>query len=249
MSSRTVSLALALLAALLAALVWLPACGGSSAPERERDPQRRTFGDGYAGDATAAEPAGQTRQPPPGAARLVVLGDSLAAGLHLPARQAFPHRVEQALLAEGHAVDVVNAGVSGDTTAGGLTRLDWVLKQQPAIVVIELGGNDGLRGRAVSDVEADLRALVQGVRARGATPLLLGMLMPTSHGPDYTRAFREAYARVADELDVAFVPGFLDGVGGVPSMNLPDGIHPTPEGHERLAENVLPALRELVEEL
>lgn len=222
------------------------ACGGSSPDEA---PERTTFGDGYAGDEHAQQPASPRLTPPDDAARIIVLGDSLAAGLHLAERFAFPALLEQALLAEGHAVRVVNAGSSGDTTDGGLGRLDWQLNQSPAIVVIELGGNDGLRGHPVADIEANLRELVQRVRAAGAEPMLLGMQMPTSHGLEYTSAFREMYARVAEDLDVAFVPDFLDGVGGVPEMNLPDGIHPTPEGHERLAQNVLPALRALVDEL
>ena len=225
----------------------LTACGDAP-PQSERD-ERTTFGDGYAADAVEAAPAQDERlTPTPNAARIVVLGDSLAAGLHLPSRQAFPALLEQALLRDGHAIQLVNAGVSGDDTAGGLARLDWVLGRDPAIVILELGGNDGLRGRAVADVESNLRALVAGIRERQATPLLLGMQMPTSHGAEYATAFRQVYERVAEDLSVAFVPDFLAGVGGIPSMNLPDGIHPTPEGHARLAENVLPALRELVRE-
>ncbi len=177
------------------------------------------------------------------------LGDSIAAGLHLEAAEAFPAVLQRRLADEGLAFRLVNAGVSGDTTAGGLARIDWLLAQEPDLVVIELGGNDGLRGMALDAIETNLRAIVQRVRAGGARVLLLGVVLPPSYGPEYTRGFLEIYTRLADELELAFVPYFMKGVGGVPQMNLPDMLHPTPEGHERLADNVLPALREILSAL
>ena len=181
-----------------------------------------------------------------GSPRVVFLGDSLTAGLGLEADQAFPALVGRALAAEGLPVQPVNAGVSGDTTAGGLRRLDWVLRQKPDVVVVGLGGNDGLRGTELRTPEENLRAIVQKCRSAGASVLLLGMQIPPSYGPEYAQRFRDIFPRLARELDVPLVPFMLEGVGGRPEMNLPDGIHPTAEGHRRVAENVLPQLRDIV---
>jgi acyl-CoA thioesterase I len=199
--------------------------------------------------ATAPTPAA-TRppaQPPadPGP-KVAFLGDSISAGLHLPADEAFPAVLQRRLQAQGLAFTLINAGVSGDTTAGGLRRVDWLLKQRPDVLVIELGCNDGLRGIALAAIEANLRAIIAKTRAAGVTPLLLGMRIPTSYGDDYAAAFDAIYPRLADELGVRAVPFFMQGVGGEPAMNLEDGLHPTTAGHERLANQVEPALRELL---
>jgi acyl-CoA thioesterase I len=178
--------------------------------------------------------------------RVVFLGDSITAGLGLDAEQAFPALLAQALGAEGLPVQVVNAGVSGDTTAGGLRRLDWLLRQKPDVVVVGLGGNDGLRGLELKASEENLRGIVRKSRGAGADVLLLGMLIPPNYGPEYTSQFRELYPRIAKELDVPLVPFVLEGVGGNPRLNQPDGIHPTAEGHRIVAANVLPHLRPLV---
>lgn len=178
--------------------------------------------------------------------RVVFLGDSLTAGLGLEADQAFPALVGAALDKEGSPIDVVNGGVSGDTTAGGLRRLDWLLRQKPDVVVVGLGGNDGLRGLDVAGSEENLRAIVKKSRDAGADVLLLGMLIPPNYGPEYTTRFREVYPRVAKYAGVPLVPFLLEGVGGEARFNQPDGIHPTAEGHEIVAENVLPHLRPLV---
>ena len=180
------------------------------------------------------------------APRVVFLGDSLTAGLGLEADQAFPAVVGRMLEEEGLPTRVVNAGVSGDTTAGGLSRLDWLLRQSPEVVVVGLGGNDGLRGIAPKASEENLRATVRRCRAAGASVLLLGMLIPPNYGPEYTQQFREVYPRVARETDVPLVPFLLEGVGGDPRLNQPDGIHPTAEGHQVIARNVLPHLRPIV---
>ena len=183
---------------------------------------------------------------PAGTPRVVFLGDSLTAGAGLEADQAFPALVGRALVAEGLPVQAVNAGVSGDTTAGGLRRLDWVLRQKPDVVVVGLGGNDGLRGLEPRASEENLRAIVRRSREAGAAVLLLGMQMPPNYGPEYAGQFREIYPRLARELNAPLVPFMLEGVGGRPEMNLPDGIHPTADGHRRIAENVVPLLREVV---
>jgi acyl-CoA thioesterase-1 len=180
---------------------------------------------------------------------VVFLGDSLTAGLGVAAAEAFPEQVRQGLAAEDVPVRVVNAGISGDTSAGGLARLDWLLRQRPDVLVVGLGANDGLRGLELSETEANLRAIVEGAREAGARVLLLGMLLPPNYGPDYTRGFREIYPRLAHELDVPLVPFLLTGVAGIPELNQADGIHPTAAGHRLMAGNVLPELRALLKPL
>lgn len=167
-----------------------------------------------------------------------VFGDSIAAGLHLPSDQAFPAVVQRTLAARGKPFELLNAGLSGDTTAGGLRRVDWILKQKPALVVVELGANDGMRGQPIAEIERNLRAIATRIRERGAAVLLLGMRIPPSYGQSYVDAFDAIYPKVAKELSVSFVPFFMQGVAAEPKLNLPDGIHPTKEGHERLAENL-----------
>ena len=173
---------------------------------------------------------------------MVFLGDSLTAGYGLSEEQAFP-----ALLGELLPIRIVNAGVSGDTSAGGLRRLPWLLTQHPDVLVVGLGANDGLRGLAATHTEENLRAIVTEARRAGARVLLLGMRLPPNLGADYIRDFEAVYPRVAKETGVPLVPFFLQGVGGVAALNQEDGIHPTAEGQRRVAATVLPYLRTLVE--
>lgn len=200
----------------------------------------------------AAAPAVPKAAPPsavvPEAARPLVafLGDSLTAGLGLEADLAFPAQVGERLAAAGRPIRVLNAGVSGDTSAGGLRRLDWLLKQQPEVVVVGLGANDGLRGVPLEETERNLRAIVERARAAGARVLLLGMQLPPNYGPEYAGGFAEIYPRVSQEMGVPLVPFLLEGVGGVPELNLSDGIHPNAEGQERVAGNVLPYLEQVL---
>jgi acyl-CoA thioesterase-1 len=186
--------------------------------------------------------------PPPAAVRVVVLGDSLAAGLGLAADEAFPAIVEQLLRSRGHSVEVVNAGVSGDTTAGGLARLDWLLQQPLDILVVELGGNDALRGQDLSATESNLRSIVRRGRDAGARVLLLGMDVPSNYGPDYGGRFAALYERLAEEEGVTLVPGFVRELGADPSLLQADGLHPTAEGQRRLAESLLPHLEAVIPE-
>jgi len=178
---------------------------------------------------TAERPAGN-------AVRIVFLGDSLSAGHGLSEAEAFPALVQQRLREKGYPVDVVNAGVSGDTTAGGLSRIDWVLRSEPQLLVVELGGNDALRGQPLDNVEANLREIVRRGRAAGARVLVLGMDIPTNFGPEYATGFNELYRRVAEEEDAELLPGFIREVGLDSSLMMPDGIHPNAEGHRKLAE-------------
>jgi acyl-CoA thioesterase-1 len=227
-------------------------CGGDEAPQAEGQPLLAPSLDGGAAGPASDAPERAQRTPPSLPAtgpRVVFLGDSLAAGLHLPADEAFPAVLADLLAAEGLPIELVNAGVSGDTTAGGLARLDWLLRQEPDLLVVELGANDGLRGVSLASVEANLRGIVEATRARGVEVLLLGMKLPPNYGADYTTGFEQLFARIAAETGVPFVPFFLDGVAADPELNLPDGIHPNSEGHRVVAENLLGALRPLVQEL
>jgi acyl-CoA thioesterase-1 len=219
------------------------------------DPEGRASGD-VAGAGVGATGAGAQSLPAqgegPGEAGepvVVFLGNSLTAGFGLPEERAFPALLDARLDEEGLPVRVVNAGVSGDTSAGGLARLDWLLRQDPDVLVVGLGGNDGLRGLSISELAANLRAIVERAQAAGARVVLLGMRMPPNYGKPYTQRFAQVYPAIAKETGAAFVPFLLEGVGGVAELNLPDGIHPTAEGHEVLADNVWPTLRNVVEEL
>jgi len=201
-------------------------------------------------EATVATEAAPTPAIPvaaPEGPRVVFLGDSLTAGYGLSESEAFPAILGAQLREGGHPVQVVNAGVSGDTSAGGLRRLPWLLAQHPHVLVVALGANDGLRGLPVAHTEQNLRSIVtQGQRA-GASVLLLGLRLPPNLGPDYVRSFEAVYPRVAKDTGASLVPFFLEGVGGVAELNQEDGIHPTAEGQRRIAGTVLPFLLPLVE--
>jgi len=177
---------------------------------------------------------------------VVFLGNSISAGLHLSPDAAFPAVVQRSLSETGTPFKLINAGVSGDTSAGGVRRLDWLLAQKPAVVVVELGGNDGLRGLDPAQIEANLRTIIAGVREADARVLLLGVRLPKNMGADYLERFEGLYPRLAEELRLAFVPFFMEGVGGVPDLNLPDGLHPNPEGHRRIARRVAESLGTLL---
>jgi acyl-CoA thioesterase-1 len=195
----------------------------------------------------APAPAARAAEAPEAAEVVVILGDSLAAGFGLPAAEAFPALVEARLRAEGRQLRVVNAGVSGDTTAGGLRRLDWVLKANgPDLVVVELGGNDGLRGLSLEETESNLRSLIERSKDSGAQVLLAGMLIPPNYGPDYANGFAAMFPRVAAETGATLLPFLLEGVAADPALNLPDGLHPNAAGHERVAETLVNALRPLL---
>lgn len=181
---------------------------------------------------------------------ILFFGDSLTAGYGLddPATESFPGIIQTRIEAAGLPYRVVNAGLSGETTAGGLRRVDWILRQPVHLFVLGLGGNDGLRGVPVSASKANLRGIIEKVRARNpdATIVLAGMQMPRSLGPDYIRDFAGMYPEIADSMNVTLVPFLLEGVGGVRSLNLPDGIHPNVEGHRKVAEVVWGVLQPLL---
>ncbi len=216
----------------------LAACSG----EPPRAPVSAPPAPAVAARVPLPAPGGEAAAPP----LVVFLGDSLTAGLGLGEGEAYPALVGELLAERGVAARVVNAGVSGDTTAGGLARLDWLLAQRPALLLVALGANDGLRGQPLATIEANLRAIVERSRAAGVAVILAGMQMPPNYGPEYTRGFRELYPRLARELAVPLVPFLLDGVAAVPELNQADGIHPTAEGQRRMAALVVdPVAREL----
>jgi acyl-CoA thioesterase-1 len=216
------------------------ACNGSEEPDPQGPDSTARLGDAWSGQAAAIE-----RDPleiPADAPLVIFLGDSISAGLHLDADQAFPAVLQSRFVEREIPFRLVNAGVSGDTTAGGLRRIDWLLKQKPQVVLVELGANDGLRGIDVQAIESNLRQILERIRAAGAEPILVGMHVPTSYGVPYSTAFHGLYGRLAKELAVPFVPNFLQGVGGMPEFNLADGMHPNVQGHKLLADNVEAAL-------
>ncbi len=185
--------------------------------------------------AIAAAAAGAERT-----TRIVVLGDSLSAGYRLPAADAFPSRLEAALRLRGHAVRVFNASVSGDTTAGGLARLDWALADEPGIVVVELGANDALRGLSPKSTYANLDAIIARLKQRGIRVLLAGMLAPPNMGRTYETAFNAVFPRLAARHGIAFYRFFLDGVVSRAELNLADGIHPNANGVATIVDRIVP---------
>jgi acyl-CoA thioesterase-1 len=185
--------------------------------------------------------------PARGEERLILaFGDSLTAGLGVAAEQAYPALLQARLRAEGYAYRVVNAGVSGETTAGGLRRVDWALRLRPEVVILALGANDGLRGLSLEAMRANLDALVARFQSAGARVLLAGMRLPPNYGPDYGGRFRRVFGEVARQRGAALMPFLLDGVGGDPRLNQADGIHPTADGHRVIVERLWPHLRPLL---
>lgn len=196
-----------------------------------------------AGDVSAATPTVNA------ARRIVFLGDSLTAGLGLPQPQAYPSLIQVRLDARHAGWTVVNAGVSGDTSAGARRRLDWSLDGGAAVLVVALGGNDALRGLPVADLAANLEAIVSKAAADGVRVVIAGMEAPPNNGPEYTAAFRAVYPDVARRHDAALVPFLLDGVAGIEALNQADGIHPNEEGARRVADTVWRTLEPIVREL
>jgi len=179
--------------------------------------------------------------------RIVAFGDSLTAGLGIPQDQAYPAVLQRQLDREGYRYRVINAGVSGDTTAGGLRRLNWVLKNHPSIVIIELGANDGLRGHPLNETFHNLENIIQGFQAAGVTVVLTGMHIPPNYGLPYTTKFSTMYSTLADKYDLTFMPFFLDGVATHPALNQADGLHPTAEGYEVIVQNLMPILEQVLQ--
>ena len=189
---------------------------------------------------TIATIASAQAQPAAKPVKLVVLGDSLSAGLGLPAREAFPAKLQKALQAKGIDLDMVNAGVSGDTSSGGRDRLDWSVAEGTEGVIVELGANDALRGIDPDLTRAALTDIVARLKARKIPVMLCGMMAPPNYGADYAARFNSIYPDLAKKFDVPLYPFFLDGVAADAKLNQADGIHPTAAGVDIIVSNMLP---------
>ena len=219
---------------------WFPACSAPGTTEGS-DPAPA------AAPAPAPEPAPARPAIKPTLPEVIFLGDSLTAGLGLDEDLSFPSLIQQRIDAAGLGYSVVNAGVSGDTSAGGLRRLEWALQGQPRVLVVALGGNDGLRGLAPEELQRNLATIIERGQQAGLRVVLAGMEAPPNNGPDYTARFRRVYPELAKTYQVPLIPFLLDGVAGDPSLNQADGIHPNPDGARRVADMVWKVLEPLLE--
>ncbi|MCM3871061.1 MAG: arylesterase, partial [Pyrinomonadaceae bacterium] len=200
-------------------------------------------------------PAPESAQSPPAGVqsvrslpKIVAFGDSLTAGLGLSAQETFPALLQQRLRQDGYDYEVVNSGVSGDTSAGGVRRIDWALDGDVRFLILELGANDFLRGQPIAETEKNLAQIIDRVQSKNAKVLLAGMLAPTSAGREYEEQIRKMFTDLAREKQVKLIPFFLEGVGGVESLNQPDGIHPNAEGSKVVAETVYKYLKPMLDE-
>jgi len=198
----------------------------------------------------APGPTSVAALPRPMARTILVLGDSLAAGFGVEREDAFPARLQEKIQAAGWRDIVVNAGVSGDTSADGLARVDWLLQRKVDVFILELGANDGLRGIPVPTIKTNLQAIIDRVEHKypQVRIIIAGMQMPPNVGERYAEAYRKIFPELAAENQAALVPFLLDGVGGKPELNQPDHMHPNAEGHKIVAENVWKVLRPILQE-
>lgn len=199
--------------------------------------------------ASALADASPRKEAPSTPVRIVVLGDSLTDGYGVSKEDAYPSLLQTKLREGGFKqASVVNAGISGSTTASAKSRLQWHLKKKPDILLIALGANDGLRGMKLEQTKRNLSELIELARTKGIRILLAGIQIPPNYGKEYVEGFRGIYLSLAKEHSLPMIPFLLEGVGGEKEMNLPDGIHPNEQGHRKMAENVYPHLIKLLEE-
>jgi acyl-CoA thioesterase-1 len=221
-------------------LAWqVSACRSSSGTPSSQS-------DGAGGQPPAAAPADVSQA---GRPRVVFLGDSLTAGLGLLETQAYPALIQKMIDADGYDYDVENAGVSGDTTAGGLRRLEWSLQGNVKVLVVALGGNDGLRGLSVAEMKNNLTQIIEGARARNVMVILAGMEAPPNYGQEYAASFRAVFRDIAQKERVVFIPFLLDRVAGHADLNQADGIHPNERGAQIVADTVWRALRPALDQI
>jgi len=194
------------------------------------------------GTDVSGEPGLGRSTDPADAPRIVAFGDSLTAGLGVGNDEAYPAELQRRLKESGYRYRVINAGVSGETTAGGLRRVPWILQSKPEIVILELGGNDGLRGLHLEDTKANLEQIIRRFQDENVTVLLAGMKLPPNYGADYTAGFEAIYHALAKQYRLPLIPFFLDGVAGSAALNQADGIHPTAEGYRKIVDAMLPRL-------
>jgi acyl-CoA thioesterase-1 len=205
-------------------------------------------GDRASSEAASAPPAvaAKTDDERP---KIVVLGDSLTAGLGLLDTQSYPHLLQEKIDRVGFNYEVVNAGVSGDTSAGGLRRLDWALQEDVRVLILALGANDGLRGLSVAEMKANLGQIIETARAKNIVVILAGMEAPPNYGAEYAASFRQAYRDLALQYRLQFVPFLLDRVAGQAVLNQGDGIHPNPQGAAIVADTVWNVLKPLLDQI
>ncbi len=177
---------------------------------------------------------------------ILAFGDSLTAGFMVDSRDSYPARLQRLLADKGYHYKVVNAGVSGDTTAGGVRRIDWVLKHEPEIVIIELGANDGLRGLPVDEMRKNLGLIIEVCRKKGAKVLLAGMEITPNLGKEYSEAFRESFSLLAKQYEVALIPFFLENVAARPELTRADGVHPLANGYAIVTQTVFQYLEPML---
>jgi acyl-CoA thioesterase-1 len=225
------------LRALVPILLVCAACGQPDAA-RTGEPEERP--------SAPVAPASSTTAANANAPRIVFLGDSLTAGYGLDKDESVPSLIQKRLQDAGYPYEVVNAGVSGDTSAGGLSRLDWSLTGDVKVLVVELGANDGLRGLPVKELKRNLSEIVTRAQAKGIKVILTGMEAPPNFGAAYTSEFRDVYRQLSREHDVTFVPFYLEGVAGIASLNIADGIHPNAEGSRIVEKTIWSALEPLL---
>ncbi|MFV3127682.1 arylesterase [Niveispirillum sp. KHB5.9] len=187
-------------------------------------------------------PSGAVAQVTPAPTKIIVLGDSLSAGYRLPREGAFTSQLEVALKAKGYDVSVPNTGVSGETTSGGLSRLDWILADKPGLMIVELGANDGLRGIDPARTRENLDTILTKLKEKNVPVVLAGMLAPRNLGSEYGKVFDAIYPELAKKHGVPLYPFFLDGVAMDPKLNLEDGMHPTAEGVAVIVSRILPTV-------
>lgn len=212
------------------ALAALTACGGPAEPEPSQ------------GRAPALLPEVIDERP-----KVLALGDSLTAGYGLLEVEAYPAVLQQFIDREGYEFEVVNGGLSGDTSSGALSRLDWLLTDDVAVIIVALGGNDGLRGLPVEQMRSNLTQIIERAQARGIMIVLAGMEAPPNFGAEYSAAFRRVFSELARQYRVTYIPFLLEGVAGVSNLNQGDGIHPNAEGTRRVAEIVWTALQPVLD--
>jgi acyl-CoA thioesterase-1 len=206
-------------------------------------------------EPAAAPPSPQSASEPPASRtdderpKIAVLGDSLTAGLGLLETQSYPALLQQKIDADGFEYEVVNAGVSGDTSAGGLRRLDWVLQEDVRVLIVALGANDGLRGLSVGEMKQNLGQIIETARARHVLVILAGMEAPPNYGAEYATAFRTAYRELARQYRVPLIPFLLDKVAGEAALNQADGIHPNPAGAKIVADTVWSVLKPMLDQM
>lgn len=208
--------------------------------------QARTQPETGSADQAAPAPADGSE---PARPRIVVLGDSLTAGYGLVATQSYPYLLQQRIDNDGYRFEVVNAGVSGDTSAGGVRRLDWALEGDVKVLIVALGGNDGLRGLSADEMKRNIGEIVRRAREKDIVVILAGMEAPPNYGSEYAAAFRRAFQDVAREHRVLFIPFLLSGVAANADLNLQDGIHPNPRGAAVVSDTVWKALRPVLDQM